>query len=218
MRNVADFTTRMLANLPRDTREELVQLAVRDSINQFMRDSRAFLEEFHTPIAACDKHPEFIVEMPDCRVLVEMRALWAAPNGCATGRRDARWQKLPKAESEYAPGWWVLEHGIANIALRVNEWYGRTEMMAVEYAYTIARDGCEIPDRIYEEWFDAIKAGVRQRIFGDPDSSMYNPRLSELEGAKFDAAVAEAKIRSRLNFGGGYEISSQSIYCGMLGG
>ena len=218
MKTVADFVLRVLANIPRDTREELVQLAVRDSLNEFMRKSRAFLEEFHVPLSACGNVIEFVVEMPDCRKLVEMTALWAAPSNCVVGRRNASWDKIPKARSEFECGWWVMEHGTANIALRVNEWYARTSMMAVEYAFTLARDGCEVPDQVYEEWFDAILAGARSRIFNDPDSAAYNPRIAEIERSKFEAAIADARIRSRLNYGGGYEISPQSMYCGVLGG
>jgi hypothetical protein len=218
MRSVADFTTRVRASIPRDIREELVQLAVRDTLNEFMRQSRIVKDEFFTPIPKCADPLEFIVELPDCRELVEMTELWLSPDGCTTGRRDASWQRVAKASSEFAMGWWVHIYGPANIALRVNDWQGRSSMAAVCYSYTISRDGCDVPEILYQEWYDAIRAGARARVFDDTESGVFNPRLAENERIRFEQMIAAARLRDRLNYGGGYEIDMSTVYGGALGG
>jgi hypothetical protein len=72
-------------------------------------------------------------------------------------------------------------------------------MVACRVAYKPQRGSLAIPDWLYEDWWEVIKAGALARLMVIPGQSWTNPGLASTFRREFDTGCREAKIEANKN-------------------
>lgn len=192
MRTVEDFQPFVLAYAP-FIQEEYVQHAIRETIVAFMRESR--IAKDHLTIETQEKVPDYMLEMPDCRRLVKVADVYMSPQHCS-GRLN--WTKLETGEfGQYEVD---LRHGDHPMIV-IKDPPKKPHFVRIEYYWTINRDGCDIPEYIYEDYMEAIVAGSLLRLAQLPEQPdlarlipMYQGRwFDEIQKARMERSGGKAK-------------------------
>jgi hypothetical protein len=170
-----------------------VQHAVRETVIEFMRMTRAAVDEVYTDVPCHET--EIVVDMQQCRQLVQVERVYQAPPMCGpSGRWDRTWQVLPDSEV-HQYGWWVDDVGGPNATLWLGTPFPAKQRLCIRYSWAIERDACAIPMWVYQDYADIIAAGAAAYLHTnanvDGASVSFGARMRE----EFVRGVVTAKTR-----------------------
>ena len=184
MKSVADFYPLVLAasDIATDEHESVVHEAIRASAIAFMRETEIARDEMY--IRAQCGVDEYPLDMPNCHILVGVRDVWIGGKASNDNPiKDDGWDKL-HAGRHYN----VDIHTTPNRAIYIDD--AGKDWIYISYSYSIGRDGCDIPEFLYEEWAEAIVAGAVHRL-----KVRAGAAAATIELASYEQAVAIAKSR-----------------------
>ena len=184
MKTVEDFEPFVLAYAP-FVPQEIIQHAIRESIVEFMRETRIANETME--LETQEKVPDYIMEVPDCRRIVKVNSVEWTQSHCS-GRE--RWEQLQNGDD----GDYIIElrRGECPIIVFADP-PKKPHRVRIDYAWTIGRDDCDIPDFIYEDFMQAIVAGTLIRLASLPDQQGLAQQIP-IHSATWFNAVQSAKI------------------------
>lgn len=182
MKTVADFYPLVLAasEVASDEHETVVHEAIRASVITFMREAEVARAEMYIK-TQCGVE-DYPIDPPKCHIVVGVCDLFTGGKGDNPIKNNT-WHRLIPGRDYEAD---VLD--TPNKAIFTDRASG--DWLCVIYSYTIGRDGCEIPNFIYEDWADAIVAGAVHRLkvrAGAPAAT--------IELAAYEQAIAAARTR-----------------------
>jgi len=184
MKTPADFEPFILSYAP-TIPSEYIEHAVRETVIEFMRDTRIAKAtlEFETQ----EKVPDYMLEVPDCRRIVKVLNVHWTQAHCS-GREN--WAKLRTGEfAEYEVQLRLGDHPI----IILEDPPKKPHKVRVEYVWTIGRDGCDIPDFIYEDFMSAVVAGTCIKLAMLPDQMELKQMLGQFQQTYFNR-IQDAKI------------------------
>ncbi len=162
MANIADFEPFVL-QYAQYVPSEILQHNIRESVNAFMRETKIARDylEFDTQ----EKVHDYILEVGDCRRLLKVHKVEIAEVH-RSGREH--WSELRAGDE----GDYTVELRMGNYPIIVfREEYKKPRKVKVYYSWSIARDDCDVPDYIYEDFMDAIVSGTLTRLAYIPNNS-----------------------------------------------
>lgn len=167
-----------------DAPSEMLQHVVREAVVRFMRRTRIAVESVEIDLQCGVR--EYLVETPECEKIVAIERVLDA---CAWNSVRADWPSgdLPRPYS------WRRDHHHPVVELQYSP--KEDDVVRVDYSWTIGRDGCEIPDFIYEEWEEAIKHGALAELLMMPGQEWTRPQMAQYHEGKYNQLVVEAKSR-----------------------
>lgn len=169
MRTVADFEPFVIGYVPY-LPQEVVQHAIRESIVEFLRESRIVKDTME--VETQEKVPDYILEVPDCRRIVKINSVDWSQKHCS-GREN--WERLTNGES----GDYIVELRRGEFPIIVlSEPPKKPHRLRIDYTWTIGRDDCDIPNFVYEDYMQPIVAGTLMRLASLPDQA---PLLAQLQ-------------------------------------
>lgn len=146
----------------------VLQDAARQAVVSFMRTTRIAVDEHY--FTGQDKVSDYILDIPECRKLVQVERLYYGPSQCGDdGVIDDQWVPIAGCVERCSSGWWMDEASMDVPVIFINPPPNREQRYAIRYSWTIGRDDCSIPAFIYEDWADAITWGALSRILMMPN-------------------------------------------------
>lgn len=169
------------------------QHAVREAVIEFMRTTRTAVDDVYVDVP-CNEL-EVVIDLPECRQLVQVERVYLAPQSCGQlGRWDRSWQVLPSSEA-HGYGWWIDDVGGPNATLWLGEASSTKQRLCIRYSWAIERDACAIPMWVYQDYADTIAAGAAAYLHTntnvDGASVQFGVRMRE----EFTRGVVVAKTR-----------------------
>lgn len=158
MNTVGDFVPLVIARsvLAEDAHETVLQELIRSTVITFMRESQSATDEYYfKPQCGVE---DYQLDIPKCHNVVTIAKVTTGPDNQVS---DRSWSVIrTKGDSRY--GWSAeIQSSPAVIYL---DTHTLGEVVCVKYSYSIGRDGCEIPEYIYQDYADTIVAGVIARL------------------------------------------------------
>lgn len=184
MRTLEDFEPFVMMYVPYIPKD-IIQHSIRESIVEFLRETR--IANGVLELETQEKVPDYIMEVPDCRRIVKVNTVEWTVSHCS-GRES--WEKLRAGED-----------GAYHIELRRGDYPiiifadppKKPHRVRIDYAWTIGRDDCDIPEFVYEDYMKAIVAGALIRMAGLPDQQILAQQLQVYQATWFDM-VQRAKM------------------------
>lgn len=193
MANISDFVPYLVAvtgNLP----EVYEQHFLRGAIQKFMKDTRIARDELYVNLDCNDK--EFVIDLPECRNIVKVEAVWEEPKPHSGLLDIDTWTKLTPLGMARGRSFGTYRINKAganpNRAVILSEGASKERRLCVEYSWTIGNDDCEVPDFILDNWVDAVIAGALIRAHSSLDFEQRNRLDKEAAQAEYDAYVNNA--------------------------
>lgn len=178
---LAKFEDLVVLHVP-DASSLVIEHAVRQAVVRFMRESQVAVD------TCCLKTqcgvPEYPVVLPACHALISVTGVEVDGDGFGLWRDEVdpfggcHWNM----DAHYPVV--VLRHVPRQDDQRVN----------VRYTWAIARDGCDVPDVIYQRWGEAVKWGALADLF-----SMPKQEWSDAHGADRAEQFYQTELRRALN-------------------
>lgn len=184
MRTVEDFEPFVIAYAPY-LPKDVLQHAIRESIVEFLRETKIANDVLE--LETQEKVHDYIMEVPDCRRIVKVNTVeWTLAH--CNGREN--WEKLRAGE-----------HGAYHIELRRGDYPiiifsdppKKTHKVRIDYAWTIGRDDCDVPEFVYEDYMRGIVAGALLRLAGLPDQQLLAQQI-QINQATWFNVVQDAKM------------------------
>lgn len=151
------------------------ELAVREAVIAFMKDSKLFRHVVEITGQKCIT--EYVLDIPEDQVLI-----------------DITFEGVKKKD-RVIDDWW-RDDGYDAIAIP-NLRDG--DCVSVEYLYHISRNNCGIPKMIFDKYLNTIVDRAIMFLFTSDQSGGVAPGLFGLCNASYDAAIAEIKARRMHN-------------------
>lgn len=185
-KSVSDFED-FVVSYAQDAPSVVLQHAIRETVVKFMRETRVATDTYCIN-AQCGV-TDYVVEMPDCSKLVAIENV--EPDGGVWGG-FRQFRNLPN------PWAWNKDDRFPVVIFGFSP--REDAVFHVTYSWTINRDGCDVPDFIYEEWMDAIKFGAAAELLAMPNQEWTNPQLAHMFADKYREERAAAKARKWHNY------------------
>lgn len=159
---LAKFENLVALHAP-DASSVVVEHVVRQAIVRFMRESQVAVDTvcFETQCGV----PEYPVVLPECRQLVSVTGVTFDDPVEALWRDEA---------DPYAGGDWNMDEYHPVVILRYTPKQDGKRVV-VRYTWAISRDGCDVPDAMYECWGEAVKWGALADLFSMPKQEWSSP-------------------------------------------
>lgn len=151
-----------------------IQEAIRNGIIRFMTESQVFTAYWTVPVQECVT--EYMIDLPDCQRLVGILGVTANGQALDNWSRDDHEDVLL---FDNPPGCACVE---------------------MKYSWKIGRDGCDIPEKLYEDYLDAVKYAALSdlhRMFGTAVVSISRSADAEQQ---YLTQLAEVKARKVFGF------------------
>ncbi|MFU6981754.1 hypothetical protein ACM75Z_30245 [Pseudomonas aeruginosa] len=175
MRSVDDFVPFVQA-MAVDADELQCQQAIREAIIRFMRDTQVFDDRL--VIVPQEGVCEYNLDVPQCRVLVGVKRVFV--DRCEL--YDRLW-----ARDEH--------HDVLRVFTNLDGC-----CVEVDYTWTIGRDGCAVPDKVYEDYMPGVIEGSLEqlhRMFGTDIVS----RSRAIDATnRYQEFIADTKARKVFGF------------------
>lgn len=190
-KTVADFEDFIFPFAP-DAPSSIIQHAVRESIVRFMRETQVAVDFSQFPLSP--KVPDYVIDVPDCRIVIDVRSVKV---GMQNTVPDDTWVELQRT-TDYSVD---IDHGgMPSIILRdaPQESCHRPleQDMVVEYAWSISRDDCEIPDYLYEAYMTEIKDGALAELYAIPGQEWTNLQYAMMMRERVEDRYRQIKSRN----------------------
>lgn len=167
MKTVSDFEDFIFPYTP-DAPTAIIHHAVMESITRFMQETKVAKDLVKVPLFA--NTPDYLIDVPECRTIMEVvRVRYGDGSG------------LPNQDSdELVRG---VDYTVDLLGQPMIELTDPprsrcdddiTDVLWIEYAWSISRDGCEIPDFIYERYMPEIKDGALAELYAIPGQDWSN--------------------------------------------
>ena len=190
MKTVADFEDFITLSAP-DAGSVVLQHVTREAIVRFMRESQIILDILCVE-GQCGV-VDYPLQMPECRNLVGIESVAIGDLSDIT--------EFP----EYATGVkfrdWHKDDRHNAIVLHHDPKEGTP--IRVLYSWAIQRDDCEVPDAIYEEWMEAVKAAALAELLLMPKQEWTSPGTAALQETRYQVELRRAKNRRWSNYSRG---------------
>lgn len=190
MKTIADFEDFIALSAP-DAGSVVLQHVIREAIVRFMRESQLFTDTLCVE-AQCGV-VDYPLQMPDCRKLVGIEAVDIGGSKnihefheIARGTKFNDWHKDDR-------------HNVVVLHHEPKE----GTPIRVLYSWAIQRDDCEVPDEIYEDWMEAIKAAALAELLLMPKQEWTSPATSALNEDRYRIELRKAKNRRWSNYSRG---------------
>lgn len=192
MRSVEDFEDFIFPFTP-DAPTAVIQHAIRESIVRFMTETKCVIDTVQMPLYA--KTPDYIIDVPDCRNVLEVRFVRMGKSGMVP---DTSWVELIE-NVDYTVD--IRHDGVPSIVLldppQENCHKPLGSDISVEYAWSIKRDGCDIPDYVYEQYMSEIKDGALAELYAIPNQDWTNLQYAMTLRANLDEQYKILRSRFR---------------------
>lgn len=184
MKNIEDFEPFLLPYTPY-TPSEVLQYAIRESIVEFMRETKIAHDEVE--IETQEKVQDYLLEIPDCRRFLGVRSAKKRP--CRSSGR-VNWEPIYGGED----GQYKIELRKGdNPFLLMSEPEYKPHRINIEYYWAIGRDDCEVPDFIYEDFMHPIISGAVIRLAQMPQNEAL-ARVMQVHTTIWFDGVQKAKM------------------------
>lgn len=183
---VSEFEPFLAMSAP-DAPSDILQHVTREAVVRFMRRTRVAEDDYELE-TQCGV-PDYYLDMPDCRELVAIESVDPA---------HGTWGFVPGFGFNIGAWDWLKDgrHPVVRFGFTPQE----DKCYNVRYTWAINRDGCEIPDFIYEEWEEAIKHGALAELLMMPAQEWTRPKIAVQHEKQYQEAVATAKARKWHNY------------------
>lgn len=191
-KNISDLEDFIVAFAP-DAPAVVLQHVLREGTIRFMRQTRVAVDEvyFGTQPAT----PDYLLDPPECRKVIQIERVWIGPRDCSPGLRDSRWYEVsPAYDGTYGYSTDQTDLDMTTIILQGVPNHCSVPV-CVQYSWTIARDGCDIPDALYEEYVDGIKYAALYELLMMPNQEWTDKAAAVFYGDRFREEVQRAKNR-----------------------
>lgn len=187
-KTVADLEDFVALYAP-DAPSVVLQHVLREAIVRFMRESQIFQDEI-TVEAQCQVR-DYPLVLPHCQQLVTIESVETGEGclqhpGAVTGAKFWDWHR----------------DGMEPVL--VMRWMPRDgSLLVVRYAWAIARDDCELPRHLYEQWMEAVKCGALAELLRMPKQEWSNLGLADQYERFYNVELVKAKNRRWSNYSRG---------------
>lgn len=190
MKTVADFEDFIALSAP-DAGSVVLQHVIREAIVRFMRESQLFTDTLCFE-AQCNVL-DYPIQMPECRQLVGIEGVDIGGDADLTefheivrGAKFHGWHKDDR-------------HNV--VVLHSSPKEGTP--IRVLYSWAIQRNDCEVPDALFEEWMEAIKAAALSELLLTPKQEWTSPATAALYADRYRVELGKAKNRRWSNYSRG---------------
>lgn len=190
MRTVSDFEDFIFPYTP-DAPTTIIQHAVMESITRFMQETKVAKDLVKIPLFA--NTPDYLIDVPDCRTVMEVvRVMYTDGNGLP----DSNCVELERGV-DYTVD--LVGQPVIELMDPPRSRCGEdiSNVLWVEYAWSISRDGCEIPDFIYERYMPEVKDGALAELYAIPGQEWSNIQYAVMLRNNLDEKYRT--IRSRFD-------------------
>lgn len=184
MSNVAEFIPFVLSYAPY-TPSEIIEHAIRESIVEFMRESKIAVAT--TEIETQAKVFDYMLDLPECHRFLGVKRAVKGPVKCSG---TTQWSDI--FDGEYGDYFIELRKG-SHPFLQLTHADSKPHFIRLDYYWAIRRDECDVPDFIYEDFMDTIVAGALIRLAGVPNHDNLVRTIQQWQMAWFDG-VQRAKV------------------------
>jgi hypothetical protein len=187
-KTVADLED-FIALFAQDAPSAVLQHALREGIVRFMRESQIFQDELEITTECLVR--DYPLALPECQQLVSVESVEFG-QGCrehpafVTGAKFWNWHRDSMEDVI------VLTH-----APRA------ASKLTVKYAWAIARDECELPRHLYEQWMEAVKHAALAELFAMPKQEWTDIGLANRSEGIYAVELIKAKNRRWSNYSRG---------------
>lgn len=185
-RTVADFEDFIALDVP-DAPSIVMQHVLREGIIRFMRESQIFQDDL-TFEGQCGVS-DYYLELPACQQLVTVESVVPAPT-CP----GARYPLTAVLDASGRKGWGWERDGMHPVIL-FNMPLRDKARFEVRYAWAISRDDCDVPDELYEQWMEAVKAAALAQLYRMPKQEWFNPQMAADAEHTYSVELRKAKNR-----------------------
>ena len=210
-KNIEDFEEFLFPLAP-DAPSTIIQHALRESITNFMQITQIATDFFQTALEY--NNPDYMVEAPECREVLEIVSVKVGPSGSVP---DDRWDEL-EVGTDYRSD--ILNDGVPSVILadppKNNCDKASGSDISIEYSWSMSRDGCELPDFIYQRFMKVIVDGALAILYAIPDQTFTSLPYSMILRDKVDAELKRIKIKYRRRHPQPMKIRRMSVRSGGL--
>lgn len=193
-KTVADLEDFIALDVP-DAPSIVMQHVLREGIIRFMRESQIFQDE--VMIAGQCGVSDYYLELPECQQLVTVERVEPAAECPGT-----RYPLASSMNASGAKGWDWERDGMHSVILFKMPLRDKARYR-VTYAWAISRDDCALPEHLYEQWMEAVKAAALTQLFRMPKQEWFNPQLAQTWEHTYSVELRKAKNRRWSNYSRG---------------
>lgn len=190
---ITDFVPYIISNTG-SVPEIQIQHLLRMAIASFMRDTHIAQDELYATVDC--KEEDFLLDLPDCHGLVQVRDVWRAPANAGHLLDESTWTKL-EANEDYR----VNTVGRnPNKSVILDTTHNKPTTYCAVYSWKVSADTCEVPDFILDDWVDAIIYRTMVYLHSSLDFEGRNGADSDRALAMYNYEVASARTKLRAQY------------------
>lgn len=187
MKKVEDFVPFIIGRAP-DIPDSYIEHAIREAINYFMRMTRVAVDDYQFEFQK--KVDQYALDIPDCRRLLGVRSV--AYSKCG-GVLTPDWFAL-KNTPDYTM-YEVITDVDGFPYINIYSHIPDRDTVNVRYEWSISRDGCEIPDFIYEDYINIIADLALSNLYMLPNVEWANAQIAAVYSKSAQSEITKLKIK-----------------------
>lgn len=151
-----------------------IQEATRSAVIRFMRDSQVFDDYLTLPVQP--QVFEYVLDPPECRVIVGVKGVKVNGSPYSEWQRDSHEDVIMfRAELDRS-------------------------CVEVNYTWTIGRDDCDIPEKVYEDYMPVIEQASLAKLHTMFGTSVVSASRAETAERAYQGLLADVLGRKIFNF------------------
>lgn len=194
-KNIEDFEEFVFPLAP-DVPSTVVHHSLRESIANFMQQTQMAKDFFQCELEY--NNTDYMIQVPECRTIVEVVRVLTGGTGEVP---NDRWEELTPGVDYQTD---LFNNGVPSIILTsplTSNCDSSTGVdISVEYTWSISRDGCDVPDFIYERFMQDIVDGALAYLYSIPDQPFTNLQYAMMLRSKVEASYKTLRSKYRRRY------------------
>lgn len=175
-----------------------IENAILTAARKFFRQTHLLKDDAYID-ADCGGN-EYVIDIPEGRTVVQVKAVYGHTNPDAHPLLDASWSCIPPADTRFGSGYWVdLSHSVPTLSV-ADCYVQRTGQYCVTYSWTPTARDCAMPHHFVGKYFDALLHGVLAELYLIPmDNDTQSAPMARFHMQEFNRHMMNAGAEETQN-------------------